>query len=185
MNYHRPLRIALLLLGVALVPVLAGIGWKLSPGREAYLGALAYWPLLFLGLVFSTPFTIVLYYRRSVHSAAQIVPGVVIGGILLCTFLTLDYRRERAELTTEAGIRGVIYEDTSGEFGVEFRFSSYSPEGELIGEEHLGFAMEPHERQYFLRGMKGGIQVYEGSNPGQVVAWYSPASNRVLSYRTP
>lgn len=185
MNYRSPVRITLLLIGLAIVPVLGGLGWKFSPGKDAYLGAFAYWPLIFLGVVSSTPITVALYCKRSFHPAAQIVPGVVIGGILLYTFLALDYRRERVELTTEAGIRGVIYEDTSGEFGVEFIFAAISPEGETIGEEHLGFAMEPHERQYFLREVKGSILVHEGSNPGQVVAWYAPASNRVLSYRTP
>lgn len=183
MELHRYVRRLVFLVAISMAPVLGGIGWKHSPGKEAFLGALAYWPLLLLGTLISAATILALYSSRSVSTVVLLLPGSLFGGVLLWTFLTLDYRSERAELTSQSGLRGVVYEDDSGEFGVDFYFTVTRPNGDIVGEAFLGWFLSPDEVDFRIREVKSQLQVVERADPSTVRAWYSPASDQVLHYR--
>lgn len=170
-------------MAVTIAPILGGIGWKFSPGKEAFLGALAFWPVLVLGTLISALISVVLYYKRTVHCGALLVPGAVLGAMMFCFFLNLDYRSEWAALTSESGMRGIIYEDSSGEFGSDYVFAVERADGELVGEVFLDWHYSPDEAHYRLCEVKGQLQVVEAADAQYVIAWYSPKSDRVLSYR--
>lgn len=183
METRRCLRRLAFVVAVTMTPILGGLGWKFSPGKEAFLGALAYWPVLLLGTLISTGIAVALYFKRAVPTVALLIPTTLIGAIILCVFLTLDYRSERAELTSQSGLRGIVYEDDSGEFGVDFVFAVARPNGEVVGEAFLGWFLSPDEVDFQIRDVDSQLQVVEKSEPSRVLAWYSPASDRVLSYR--
>lgn len=71
MKIRRWLRRLALVVAVTITPILGAIGWKFSPGTEAYLGALAYWPVLLLATIVAAVITIALYFRRTLH------PGIL------------------------------------------------------------------------------------------------------------
>jgi len=183
MEIRRYLRRLDFVVAVTMTPILGGIGWKFSPGKEAFLGALAYWPLLLLGTLISTGIAVALYFKRTVPTGALLIPGTLIGAFILWFFLTLDYRSVRVELTSKSGLRGVVYEDDSGEFGVDFVFTVTRPNGELVGEALLGWYLTPNEVDFQIREVDAQLQVVKKSEPTMVLAWYSPASDRVLSFR--
>jgi hypothetical protein len=183
MEIHTYFRRLVFVVALTITPILGSIGWKFSPGTQAYLGALAYWPILLIGTIFATAITVVLYFRRTFPNGVILIPGTIIGACILWSFLTLDYRTERKELISQSGLRGIVYEDNSGEFGVEFVFTVIRPNGELVGEAYLGWYMTPEEVDFQIREVDTQFQVVEKSEPTRVLAWYSSASDRVLSYR--
>jgi hypothetical protein len=183
MEICRCFRRLAFVVALTITPILGSIGWKFSPGTHAYLGAFAYWPILLIGTIFTTAITFVLYFRRTFSNRVILIPSTIIGTCILCSFLTLDYRTERKELISQSGLRGIVYEDHSGEFGVELVFTVMRPNGDLVGEAYLGWYMTPEEVDFQIRDIDAQLQVVEKTEPNRVLAWYSPATDRVLSYR--
>ncbi len=180
MDHVRPLRNTTLTAGVLLTPLLGVVGWQHSPGRFAVWAGLSYLPILVVGSIISFFMVVFLYSRKSVPAGLVPVPGILIGVSVLLVFLAIDHREELVVYTSKSGLRATIYEDYSGEFGVQFYFAVARKNGELIGESYLGFAMNAREQEYEILEHKGQIHAFEASDPSIVLAWYSPASDRVL-----
>lgn len=184
MKAQRRLRRIVGVSAVALAPFLGAFGWQQSPGKDAFMAGFLYLLILLVGSVVAAFVATGLYYKKSFPAWVPIIPGAVIGSLVLWLFISIDFRSEQATLTTQSGLRGVVYEDESGEFGIDFIFSVERANGEVIGEVFLGWSMDADERDYRIQEVGGQLQVVEVSNPSQVVAWHSPASDLVFSYRS-
>lgn len=169
-------------MALATVPVLGLIGWWLSPGREAFWGPLSYFPLLVLSSFVSMFVTAWFFCKKSIPSKFILVPGALIGSTVFAVFLAIDHRETIAECNSDTGLRGIIYSDSSGEFGVTFFFTVERRNGDLVGKVMLGSAMSADESHFSLREINGQIQAIDNRPPAGAVAWYSPASDQIVSF---
>lgn len=79
MEIRRCLRRLAFVVAVTIAPLLGAVGWRFSPGTEAYLGALAYWPVILLGTILAAVISVALYLRRTLPAGIILIPGTLIG----------------------------------------------------------------------------------------------------------